>query len=184
MRNFKSIIIIILIIIFIILVALFAKIYMDVIYAQKYINFVTNSTNDFIGSVEDVNKELSELQYNQSQDFVGELESKLNELKVEHEGITEEYESYSVPYGGDDVNAQFNGFIEETDNLILSLENLIKSIKDLEQKEEFSLKLDEYINYANVLQEKSSELEQELNEYVESYNKVDFKRILDGIKSI
>ena len=170
-----------LVIFFIVFILLFIKVYRDVNYAKEYVGFITDSTNSLIGSIEEANTTMSTLKYNESEDYVVELEGELATLESTKEEIGNNYSKFDVPYGGEEVDNKFKELLTEADNLSDALDGLIGSIKNLEKKEEFDAKLEVYIESSNSIQDKSSELEEVLNEYIVEYNKIDIRRVLHGI---
>lgn len=184
MSTLQKIISLILVICFIGLVYLFFKTYQDTQDANRYIEFVTSSANDVISEVDGVNDLLNNIQYTEDQSYLAELEGGLTSLQSKLDTIERDHRSYEVPYNGGNVESSFTEFMGKGNDIEVTLSELVAVVKNLEGKDKFEAKVDEYISSSNELQNSSTKLEGVLNEYVQNYNKVDFKRIIDAATNL
>lgn len=184
MQTLKKVTVVFLLLLFIALVALLVKVYFDVKSAEEYVEFITNSSNDLIVEVDQINLSLNELQYDESEQDLKELQSKLSEIDTMLEDVKTKKRSYKIPYQGEEIDRNFNDFVAEVEKLANAFEGIIESVENLDEKEIFEGKIEEYGEYSNEIQAKSSILEESLTQYVQDYTKLDFNRIIDGISFI
>ena len=184
MKALKIVLTIILLIGFAVLAYALVRVYQDIRYANSYVIFVTDSTNVIISEVEEVNKLLDEISYNDGGEYVSELEGKLNHFNSAIEGIKKEKASFNVPYRGDEVEEHFNSYLSEGKEVQDAFEEVVNSIKNLDEKSDFEAKLEEYIIQAKQLDQKSGDVQKVLTEYANSYKKIDFERIIHEVKFI
>lgn len=181
----KNVLLVILLVTFIGLSVLLIKTYIDIRNAKGYINFVTDSANNVLLKLTEINKSLNEFEFNENgENDLTDIESKLSGLKESYNNISNLKTNYKIPYGAEEVNNEFNNYLDSLDDLVKSHEELVISVKNLEKKEDFEIKLEQYINYSNEVQMKSETLEEKLSEYVQNYNKFDFNTLINGIKFI
>lgn len=184
MKVIKKLFIAVLVLMFLGVLAIFVKTYIDIRDSKEYIEFITNSANEFLVEIEQINHALNDFEYSETQQSVVELESRLEKTEELYENVKISKGNYKVPYKGENVEEEFNIYLENVGQVIDSYEGLINVVKDLEDKEIFDASLEEYITDSNDLQEGSETLEQRLNEYVGNYTKFDLNRVLYGINFI
>lgn len=185
MAVIKKIVVLLLIVFLVILIAFLIKAYRDVGIAKEYVSFVTDSTNKLIDQFDSINMKLNELEYDEKED------SLLEELRLEQDRIntlisetSNGRSKYEGLYGSSDVEEKFDDYLNEAKALLESYEAISDSIENLEDREVYEEKLEEYVNHSNELQLKSEELESILKQFVQEYTKFDFKRLVNGVKSI
>jgi hypothetical protein len=178
MGTLKNLLGIVLLVIFIFLVVILIKIYLDVKAAKEYVAFVTNSSNNLIEQVDGINVVLNGLEYEEGEDSQVDLEDKLVDIEDLISEIEGEKESYKLATGSETVRERFNGYLLGAKDLVDTYKDVIASVKNLEDREIFETKLEEYVNCSSELQLKSTELEDALNEYVQDYTKFDLNRLL------
>ena len=185
MKIIKILVITIFIVIFCLLLWCLISIYRENKEAKAYSEFVTNSTNQIITSVENVNSELNKIQYDGIQEeYTVDLEKRATSLQSEIDRIKNEQKDYAVPKSGHTVEAKFNEYIGQSEIINNSLADTIQVVKNLDSVDTFETKINLYIEASNKLQSLSKELETELSLLVQTYQKIDFKRFTDEIKSI
>jgi len=181
----KKILIIILVILFIFAGALLIKLKTDIDNAKKYTNFITESANTILTDVETINLSINDFEYSQEADNdTKNLRQNLTAIKSSYSDVLVQRESFKMHYGAEDLDDQFDIYLERVNELILSYEAMLKGIEDLDTKEDFEGKLEDYIGCSNGLQDQSRVLEQEINEFVNDYTNFNIKNIPDAIKSI
>lgn len=169
---------------FLALVALFFKTYQDTRKANDYINFVTESANKIIADVESINNQLNSIQYSDSGTSVSELEAQLTNVRSDLDKIKTDKTGYKVPFQGEEIDTKFTNFIDDSEGLITSFDDIVGVIKNLEGKEAFDEKVGVYVGNADVIQGDANELESLMTTYINDYNKIDFNRVIDAIKSL
>jgi uncharacterized protein YxeA len=180
----KKIVIMLLILVFVALLAVLVKTYVDIKRAKEYVEFVTDSANESLVKVEQINQLLNEMQYDEQEEDVSEYREKLDEIKSIYTNTNSRRDELKVPYDSQAVEENFDEYQNDFNNVINSYEALIISVEDLEDTEVFEDKLEDYIESSNELQLDSEGLEMDLNEFVQNYTKFDFYTILNAIKSI
>lgn len=181
MKTVKIIVFIILLALFIGLIVLLVMTYKDYRHTQDYMNFVTDSANGYISEVEETNNILNSLDYDEEEQDVSLLKNRLEEMKQSYNNMNNDRSTYAVPSGGDELDSQLNLFLAKANELNSSLEVIILSIENLEEKEVFQVKFDDYIQKSSSLQGQSEVLGDSLDEFMNNYSKFDLKSIKDGI---
>lgn len=184
MKLAQKLVSVLLVIVFLVLVYLFFKTYQDTRYANTYIEFVTNSANEVIAEVDTANTELNAIEYTPEQDTVNDLQSRLSAVETVLNRIENERNDYEVPYKGEDVQTAFSEFRSKGEDVRSALSEVVNSIENLDEREVFEQKVEQYIIASNQLQDSSVALEGKLNEYVDNYNKIDLERILHAVTSL
>ncbi len=184
MKLAKKVFTIVFILLFIVLVVVLIKVNIDINKSNEYILYVTNSANEISSKVEEINGTLNDFEYSESGENVSELETSLTEIGNVYDNITNDKVNYTVPYKGEVINESFGNYLEGTEGIITSYNEIIVTMNNLEDRDVFDEKVEDYIVYSNDLQNNLETLEQDLNEYVQEYNKLDFDRIIHGFKSI
>ncbi|MDD3648151.1 MAG: hypothetical protein PHS44_06680 [Candidatus Dojkabacteria bacterium] len=181
MKVFGKIIIFVLLLIFVALLYLFVRTYRDIKYSEEYVDTVTTTANDILAEVEKINNELNTLEYDEDESDLTSVEASLEELKRLASEADDVREKYQDIYLSEGVDGSFIEFLTRTGNLISSCEAVVDSIENLEKKEDFDKKIESYIAESDNLELESTNLQNELNIYVENYSKFDMNRVLNEI---
>lgn len=177
----KKVVLIVLVIVFFALVGLGVKRYRDIERSREYVAFVADSANDITLKVDQINEQLNNLDYDESEVDITNLNKKLSELESLKIQVEDERESFKNVAVGKPVKDEFGDYLSKTEELLQSFDQVLQSIEKLKTEEEFQQDLDAYIAKSNQLQESSSELENDLNEYITNYTKFDLKQIINEI---
>jgi arsenate reductase-like glutaredoxin family protein len=184
MSALKKILMAVLFVLLVVLLIGFVRTYQHIKIAKDYVDFVTDSVNGSLAEIENINIMLNELEYDEEGNEISELQDSLSTLKENRDSIVEENDESSKPRGSEDVQGEFGSYLTDLDELISSLETVVTSLEELDEKGVFEENLTEYITKSNELQLQSEVLETELNEFVQGYTKFDFKNFLDAIRFI
>jgi len=184
MGKNKTLVLITIIILLLALVGLFFyKSYKSVDYSKDYVSFITNSSNEIISKIDEVNTTINVIEYNESYKYEEDLVQKIDELNKSIEEIklnkTKNYSSQ--PYNSDNLTNNFSEFIEASENLKTKYYELGGIIRNLGSKDDFYNKTKECTDLTLKLQEVTDAMTNELNNYSQNYQKIDFNRILNEI---
>jgi len=185
MKTIRKVVVLLLFIVLIALLAILVRIYLDIRDAKAYVNFVTDSANTLIIRVENVNKLLNEFDTDNAESSKELMENELSSINAENNEIKRKRtEEVRKPYKGENLDQSFSEYLGRIEDLSLALTDLTTTMGSDEDSEVFEEKLETYVNESNELQKESDELEQELNNFVDIYNKIDLERVKDAITSI
>ena len=146
--------------------------------ANRYITFVTNSTNEIITEVDSVNVVLNDLNAGESND---QLLSEIEKVGNIVDRVNGERGTYLVPYKGEEVDYVFGESLAIADTLLRDLQNLQLSIENLEDSTTFNEKLNIYVKSSQDLKEKSEQLQEIITTFTSENNTIDIKRIIYGL---
>lgn len=185
MNIVRRVIVLLLFLTLVLLLAVLVRIYFDIKDAKAYVNFITESANEMIIRVENVNKLLNEF----DSENIGQIEGTLT---TEHEAIASSYEEIvqkknemtDIPYKGEEIDEAFSQYLDGVKNLKDALGEFIDVIHNTEDTDVFEEKLETYVNVSNDLQLTTDDLEKKLNTFAETYNSIDYERVKDAVTSL
>jgi hypothetical protein len=184
MSTVKKLVMVVLFIILIVLLFGFVRTYQNIKNARDYVNFITDSTNESLAQVEQINIMLNDLEYDEEESDLVALKEEVGNLKQHYNAVEESRNDYKLPRGSEEVETGFDQYTSRLSSLIDSLDEVLSSVENFEDKEVFEEKLSDYVSESSELKSESEILEEKLNTFVQSYSKFDFNNFIDAIKFI
>ena len=185
MKKINVLLYILMGIIFFTLVFLFFITYRSAEYSKEYYTHITDSTNQYIKQVDEVNTDINNINYKPGEERTSKLSFKLEEMEEIISSAYENEEAFNKkPYDSNKIRESYSNFLNAGDDLNSRLEDIIISIEKLEEKSSFDTRLEAYVLQAEKLNKEAINLKKELKSFNENYNKFDIQSVIYEIQNL
>lgn len=151
--------------------------YKEVKKVNDYFNFIRESTNSLILSVNDMTNGVNKAETlgDKASDVYQELQENQNNATSSLEKIKTQNLEYQLPLDADEISQDFGAYLDSIGSIIEVHREISEDINNSEKSEVVYQKIDQYNELVKDLDTKLQELDNEMNDYSANYKSLKTK---------